>query len=112
MAKSMDTCTILVTNEISRTIKFLSAIAKGIPIVSTAWLDNCQLENKYIVPDDKYLIVDVKGEKKYNFKLSKSLELARKRLLFNNISFIVTPNTVPTQSELLRKNTFCNRIFF
>lgn len=39
MAKSVFDCTILVTDRVRRTVKFLCALARGIPIVTLDWLE-------------------------------------------------------------------------
>lgn len=39
MAKGVADMTCLVTDKVRRTVKFLCALAKGVPIVTTDWLD-------------------------------------------------------------------------
>lgn len=45
MAKGVTDMTCLVTDKVRRTVKFLCGVAKGVPIVTTHWLDKvcCQL---------------------------------------------------------------------
>lgn len=39
MAKGIADMNILVTDKVRRTVKFLCAMAKGVPIVTTRWLE-------------------------------------------------------------------------
>lgn len=39
MAKGVADMTCLVTDKVRRTVKFLCALAKGVPIVTTDWLE-------------------------------------------------------------------------
>lgn len=63
---------VLICDKISRTFKFLYAISKGIPIVSSHWLDVSEKYGKF-EPAENYLVVDKNVEKRFNFNLKKSL---------------------------------------
>lgn len=45
MAKGVGDMNCLVTDKVRRTVKFLCALAKGIPIVTTDWLEKVCLKN-------------------------------------------------------------------
>lgn len=63
---------ILICDKISRTFKFLYALAKGIPIVTSRWLD-ASAKNGEFAPTEPYLTTDSVAEKRFNFSLRKSL---------------------------------------
>lgn len=63
---------VLICDKISRTFKFLYAISKGIPIVSSHWLDVSAEQNEFQSLDN-YLVIDKNVEKRFNFNLRKSL---------------------------------------
>ncbi|KAG0034453.1 hypothetical protein BGZ81_004704 [Podila clonocystis] len=46
--KSDDDFSVLVFSSTSRTVKFMTAIVKGVPIVSTSWLDECYKQKRFI----------------------------------------------------------------
>lgn len=86
-------CTVLVTDKIRRTTKFLCTLAKGIPIVSVNWL----LESKragHFLDWNNYLLKDPVMEAKYGFRLRKSLEKAKEQRLLDGYKVILTPNIV------------------
>lgn len=98
--------TILVTDRIIRTYKFLCAVAKGIPIVGQSYLDALQRSeaNEQINPWD-HILSDPDTEKRYKFRLRDTLLKARKHKLFEDYTVFVTASTKPPPSELFRK---CN----
>ncbi|XP_015175755.1 PREDICTED: uncharacterized protein LOC107066036 [Polistes dominula] len=93
-------CTVLVTDKIRRTTKFLCTLAKAVPIVSVNWL----LESKragYFLDLNNYLLKDPAMEAKYGFRLRKSLENAKERQLLDGYTVLLTPNIIsPPVSEL------------
>lgn len=44
MAKGVADMNCLVTDKVRRTVKFLCAVAKGIPVVTTQWLEKVSLK--------------------------------------------------------------------
>lgn len=64
--------TVLICDKISRTFKFLYALSKGIPIVSSHWLDASGQRGEF-EPTDPYLVVDKNSEKRFRFSLKRSL---------------------------------------
>lgn len=63
---------VLICDRISRTFKFLYCLAKGLPIVTPAWLSKSAEYGKF-QPTDTYLIIDKNAEKRFNFNLKTSL---------------------------------------
>ncbi|KAL2731084.1 FHA domain-containing protein PS1 [Vespula squamosa] len=93
-------CTVLVTDKIRRTIKFLCALANAVPIVSINWLHESKKAGRFL-DWDNYMLKDPAMEAKYGFRLRKSLDKARERKLLDGYVVLLTPNIVsPPISEL------------
>ncbi|XP_058055236.1 mediator of DNA damage checkpoint protein 1-like [Anopheles bellator] len=95
--------TILVTDRIKRTYKFLCAVAKGIPIVGQSYLDALKAtdgKDKPVVDPWEHILVDNDSEKRYVFHLRETLLKARQNKLFRDYTVFVTSNTQPPASEL------------
>ncbi|KAF9354522.1 Mediator of DNA damage checkpoint protein 1 [Mortierella sp. AD094] len=65
---------ILVVDATVRTLKFMSAIVRGIPIVTLKWLTDSKANHKFM-PHEEYYYQDVEFEDRYGLKFS---ELSRK----------------------------------
>lgn len=90
--------TVLVTDQIYRTYKFLSAMARGIPIVSEQWL---KMWKGSIIPNpQKFLLLDKQNEKRYHFQLKESLNVAKLNNIFKDHTIICSPNTIPPPDEM------------
>ena len=76
VTESVADCTVLVTNQIRRTTKFLSMVAKGVPIVSPAWISDSKKHSRFLNPWD-YILKDPANEKKWAFKLGDTLQKAK-----------------------------------
>ena len=76
VTESVTDCTILVTDKIRRTTKFLSMVAKGVPIVSASWLVESGKVSRFLDPWD-YILKDSDNEKKWGFKLEETLKKAQ-----------------------------------
>ena len=76
VTESVAECTVLVTDKIRRTAKFLSMVARGVPIVSPAWISDSKKHARFLNPWD-YILNDPPNEKKWAFKLSNTLEKAK-----------------------------------
>ena len=72
VTESVADCSVLVTDKIRRTAKFLSMVAKGVPIVSPAWIADSKKHARLLDPWD-YILNDPPNEKKWAFKLSDTL---------------------------------------
>lgn len=92
-------CTVLISNKVFRTFKFLSAMAAGVQIVTEAWL---QASDKagHFVDLAPFALCDREQEKRYKFELAASLEASRKRRILHGYSVFVTAGTKPPTEEL------------
>ncbi|XP_019530832.3 mediator of DNA damage checkpoint protein 1 isoform X1 [Aedes albopictus] len=90
---------VLVSDRVYRTYKFLCAIAKGIPIVGEAYLEATKTHRDFVDPWD-YILQDHEMERRFKFNLKKSLSLAREAKIFQDYSVIVTPSTKPPPEEV------------
>ena len=92
---------VLVMDVFKRTIKFLLAVAKGVDIVNYKWVQEC-LDAKTLLDPVDYIYYDRKIEFKYNFRLDKSLEVAKSRKtgLLEGFRVYVPPNIKPKQDEI------------
>ncbi|KAF9925713.1 hypothetical protein FBU30_004579 [Linnemannia zychae] len=96
---SMDQSTHLVAKNVSRTEKFLNALAQGKVIVHEDWLQAC-IDANAILDENNYQIKDTENEAKFGMKLQESLELAREKKVFENCVFYISPSTVPKLAAL------------
>ena len=84
ITESVRDCNVLVTDKIRRTAKFLSMVAKGVPIVSASWLVESRKFSRFLEPWD-FILNDRDNEKKWGFKLEETLKKAKtERLLEGN----------------------------
>ncbi|CAK9810632.1 Mediator of DNA damage checkpoint protein 1 [Anthophora plagiata] len=101
-------CSVLVTDKVRRTVKFLCALALSVPIVSVDWLVNSGMVGHFVDLDD-YILEDPVAEAKFNFKLRDSLKKAKDHKLLEGYTIVVTPNVAPPPiSELKSIITSCN----
>jgi len=92
-------CTVLVTDKIRCTMKILSAIARGCPIVNTNWIrDSYTLSSFQDVSE--FIIMDKDAEGKYNFRLKESLARARTNRLLDGYTVLVTPSVKPCPKDM------------
>ncbi|XP_037094889.1 mediator of DNA damage checkpoint protein 1-like [Pollicipes pollicipes] len=101
MVKRPAECTVLVTTEVKRTIKFMACFARGIPIVSPAWLTKSK-QAKFFLDPWEFLVRDGPAEKKFGFHLDLNLRKASRSAhpLLRGWSFYVTPHVVPPPDQL------------
>ncbi|XP_043578337.1 mediator of DNA damage checkpoint protein 1 isoform X2 [Bombus pyrosoma] len=92
-------CSVLVTDKVRRTVKFLCALALPVPIVSVDWLINSEKAGHFIELEN-YILKDLAAEAKFRFKLGKSLEKAKEHKLLKGYTLVLTPNTAPPPLEL------------
>ncbi|XP_044585588.1 eisosome protein SEG2-like isoform X5 [Cotesia glomerata] len=94
------TGTILVTDKVRRTLKFLCAISRGIPIVSENWI-NASIKSNKLIETDKYILHDSAAEAKFGFNLKQSLIKSKEKSLLHNLTFVVTSGVnQPSFNEL------------
>ncbi|XP_056396548.1 mediator of DNA damage checkpoint protein 1 [Hyla sarda] len=99
IAKSVFDCTHLVTDRVRRTVKFLCALARGIPIVTLDWIDKCKKSGRFLSPTG-FLVHDKEQEKNFNFLLSESLQKAKRSPLFEGYEIHVTANVKPDPDQM------------
>ncbi|KAF4519805.1 hypothetical protein B566_EDAN006819 [Ephemera danica] len=91
---------VLVVRNLGRTLKVLSMLARGLPIVKENWILDCQKARKFLDPW-LYLIHDKPAEEKYGFSLRKCLEARRNsHPVFEGWTIMGTGSTKPPPLEL------------
>ncbi|XP_074875077.1 mediator of DNA damage checkpoint protein 1 isoform X4 [Buteo buteo] len=106
MATSVFDCTHLVTDRVRRTVKFLCAVARGVPIVTPEWLHKSTLSGHILVPDP-FLVRDSQQERHFGFSLAEALRRARHHPLLQGYEVHVTPSVHP-EPELMRDIVTCS----
>ncbi|KAF9939179.1 hypothetical protein BGZ67_009841 [Mortierella alpina] len=96
---SVEKCTHLVANHIARTEKFLVALAQGKTIVHEDWFQAC-IDANAILDESEYRIHDTENEDKFGMDLYKSLDRARKKPVFQDCVFYISPSTIPKLAAL------------
>ncbi|XP_036032298.1 mediator of DNA damage checkpoint protein 1 isoform X2 [Onychomys torridus] len=99
LASSVNEASHLVTDRIRRTVKFLCALGKGIPILSLNWLYQSRKAGCFLPPDD-YLVTDPEQEKNFSFSLRDALSRARERRLLEGYEIHVTPGVQPPPPQM------------
>ncbi|XP_069775624.1 mediator of DNA damage checkpoint protein 1 isoform X2 [Narcine bancroftii] len=89
----------LVTDRIRRTVKFLCAVARGIPVVTPEWLKKSG-RNSYFLSYRSFLLDDRDQEQNFNFKLKDSLQKAKEQPLLQNYRIHVTAGVQPDPSQM------------
>ncbi|KAG1837309.1 hypothetical protein DFJ58DRAFT_816048 [Suillus subalutaceus] len=94
MTTKPNDCTHLIAKGIVRTEKFLCAIASSPFVLTEGWVNSSVRTGKLLLETD-FLISDLESERKWNFKLSTSLERAKREdagdSLLKGMTFYVTP---------------------
>ncbi|XP_066539611.1 mediator of DNA damage checkpoint protein 1 [Hoplias malabaricus] len=99
LAKGVSDMTHLVTDKVRRTVKFLCAVARGVPIVTQDWLIKCGKAGTFLSPNE-FFVKDAEQEKKFNFKLQDSLRAASRQPLLQGYEIHVTPSVKPEPSQM------------
>ncbi|XP_034409616.1 mediator of DNA damage checkpoint protein 1 isoform X2 [Cyclopterus lumpus] len=94
MAQGVADMNCLVTDKVRRTVKFLCAVAKGVPIVNTHWLDESSKAGSFLSPN-AFVVKDPEQEKKFNFCLQESLRIASSQPLLQGYEIHVTKSVKP-----------------
>lgn len=94
IAKGVADMNCLVTDKVRRTVKFLCAVAKGIPIVTPQWLEKSGKAGTFL-PPSSYLVKDREQENKFNFNLQDSLRVASRQPLLQGYEIHVTKSVKP-----------------
>ncbi|XP_075594438.1 mediator of DNA damage checkpoint protein 1 isoform X2 [Balearica regulorum gibbericeps] len=106
MATSVFDCTHLVTDRVRRTVKFLCAVARGIPIVTPEWLHESTRSGRVLAPGP-FLVRDSQQERHFGFSLAQALRRARRHPLLQGYEVHVTPNVHP-EPEHMRDIVTCS----
>ncbi|KAG5325297.1 MDC1 protein, partial [Pseudoatta argentina] len=94
-------CTVLVTDKVRRTYKFLCALAKSVPIVAIDWLTESKTKKEFI-DWEKHILKDLEAETRYDFKLRESLDKAREKKMLDGYIVVLTPNVGPPPIKELK----------
>ncbi|KOC63850.1 Mediator of DNA damage checkpoint protein 1, partial [Habropoda laboriosa] len=101
-------CSVLVTDKVRRTVKFLCALALSVPIVSIDWLVDSEKAGHFVELEN-YILKDSAAEAKFGFKLRDSLEKAKDHKFLEGYTIVLTPNVAPPPvPELKSIITSCN----
>ncbi|GLH10396.1 Uncharacterized protein GBIM_15347 [Gryllus bimaculatus] len=92
-------CTILITDKIRRTFKFLCIMGHGKPIVTPDWIKQSHLSGSFLDPWN-FIVKDKEAEKKFKFQLQKSLKEASAKKLLDGYSVFATPSVKPPPTEM------------
>ncbi|XP_014442452.1 mediator of DNA damage checkpoint protein 1 isoform X2 [Tupaia chinensis] len=99
LAESVAEASHLVTDRIRRTVKFLCALGRGIPILSLDWLHQSRKAGCFLPPDE-YVVTDPEQEKNFGFSLREALRRARERRLLEGYEIHVTPGVQPPPPQM------------
>ncbi|XP_048117206.1 mediator of DNA damage checkpoint protein 1 [Alosa alosa] len=99
MAKGVSDMTHLVTDAVRRTVKFMCAVARGVPIVTPDWLKKCGRAGSFL-PADEFLVKDAEQERKFNFRLQESLSVASSQPLLQGYEIHVTRSVKPEPAQM------------
>ncbi|XP_076675097.1 mutator 2 isoform X2 [Andrena cerasifolii] len=87
-------CSVLVTDKVRRTFKFLCALAQSVPIVTIDWLTDSGKAGQFVELEN-YILKDPAAEVKFGFKLRGSLDKAREQKLLLGYTVVLTSNVTP-----------------
>ncbi|XP_073733586.1 mediator of DNA damage checkpoint protein 1 isoform X3 [Callorhinus ursinus] len=99
LASSVAEASHLVTDRVRRTVKFLCALGRGIPILSLDWLHQSRKAGCFLPPDE-YVVTDPEQEKNFGFSLRDALSRARERRLLEGYEIHVTPGVQPPPPQM------------
>ncbi|XP_076847339.1 mediator of DNA damage checkpoint protein 1 isoform X4 [Brachyhypopomus gauderio] len=106
LAKGVADMTHLVTDKVRRTVKFLCAVARGVPVVTPDWLAKSAKSGSFLSPNE-YLVKDKEQEKKFNFSLQEALRVARQQPLLQGYEIHVTTSVRPEPPQMREIITCC-----
>ncbi|XP_061573122.1 mediator of DNA damage checkpoint protein 1 [Cololabis saira] len=94
MAEGVADMNCLVTDKVRRTVKFLCAVAKGVPIVTTDWLEKSGKAGCFL-STHSFVVKDPEQETKFSFCLQESLKAANSQRLLQGYEIHVTKSVKP-----------------
>ncbi|KAL8572757.1 hypothetical protein ACOMHN_030339 [Nucella lapillus] len=92
-------CTHLVSQKVTRTIKFFHAINTAKHIVTKEWLEESSLQTRFL-EEEKYQLRDEAGEREVGCNIQESLRKAKTSPIFQGLVFYITPGVIPPVEEL------------
>ncbi|XP_072572492.1 mediator of DNA damage checkpoint protein 1 isoform X2 [Paramormyrops kingsleyae] len=99
LARGVADMTHLVTDKVRRTVKFLCAVARGVPVITPCWLEKCSKNGAFLSPQ-AFLVKDVEQERKFNFCLEEALQTARAQPLLQGYEIHVTRSVKPDPAQM------------
>ncbi|XP_057160894.1 mediator of DNA damage checkpoint protein 1 isoform X5 [Ursus arctos] len=99
LASSVAEASHLVTDRVRRTVKFLCALGRGIPILSLDWLHQSRKAGCFLPPDE-YVVTDPEQEENFGFSLRDALSRAQERRLLEGYEIHVTPGVQPPPPQM------------
>lgn len=99
LADTPHECTHLITQHVARTEKFLSCVSVAQYILTPDWITESIAQGR-LVDETPYILRDSDAEKQYQFRLTTSLEKARKGKLMEGKEVYVTPKTHPSKETV------------
>ncbi|XP_022094041.1 PAX-interacting protein 1-like isoform X2 [Acanthaster planci] len=94
MADTMASCTHLVTNKVTRTVKFLSGVSVCRFIVTPMWIEE-SYKSRWFLDENSFLLNDLEAEAAFSFKLKESMARASQRKLLKDVTLYLTPGVQP-----------------
>ncbi|XP_059920072.1 mediator of DNA damage checkpoint protein 1 [Gadus macrocephalus] len=110
LALGVSDMTHLVTDKVRRTVKFLCAMARGIPVVTTQWLEQSAKAGGFLSPT-AYIVKDMEQEQKFNFRLQESIRIASIQPLLQGYQIHVTKSVKPEPPHMLEIISCCGASF-
>ncbi|XP_060522251.1 uncharacterized protein LOC132699503 isoform X2 [Cylas formicarius] len=98
VVQSVNSCTVLVTEQVKRSQKLLVAIGLSKPICSPKWITDSKRKGSFLDPWD-YILRDQEAEKKWNFSLEESLNRSMRMKLLEDYTFQLM---VTTAADVLK----------
>uniref|UniRef100_A0A7N8WND1 Mediator of DNA damage checkpoint protein 1 n=1 Tax=Mastacembelus armatus TaxID=205130 RepID=A0A7N8WND1_9TELE len=99
MAEGVADMNCLVTDKVRRTVKFLCAVAKGVPIVTTQWLEKSGKAGNFL-STNAFVVKDPEQENKFSFCLQESLRAASSHPLLQGYKIHVTKSVKPEPVQM------------
>ncbi|KAF5304725.1 hypothetical protein FQA39_LY09502 [Lamprigera yunnana] len=91
---SIESCTVLVTGSLKRSLKLLSAVGLGKPICSPNWINECKKANQFLDPWH-FILEDKEAESRWKLSLKESLKRSKtQKLLEGYIVYVMVTTAV------------------
>ncbi|XP_046681496.1 uncharacterized protein LOC124368265 [Homalodisca vitripennis] len=96
---SPDNCTVLVTDKVRRTVKFLCVLGQGKPIVDPEWIEKSWRCTCFEDPMN-HLLLDVEAQSRFNFDLRLTINEAKKQPMLTGYTVYATPSVKPPPDDI------------